>query len=86
MKIDKAIKLMKSLDNISIEIVDDNRYFVRVKEYNDDYKPVICIIDGEDVEYHLDNLYNNSSNVEEIDFDQLNVLLNFVKTLHGIGD
>lgn len=86
MRIDKAIKLMKSLDNIHIELVEDNRYFVRVKEYDDDYKPVICIIDGDDIEYHLDNLYNNSSNVEKIDFDQLNVLQEFVKMLKNIGE
>ena len=85
MRIDKAIKLMKSLENIHIELVEDNRYFVRVKEYDDDYKPVICIIDGDDIEYYLDDLYNNSSNVEEIDFDQLNVLQEFVKMLKNIG-
>ena len=81
MNINKAIKLMKSLDNIHIEHVGGNRYFVRVKEYNDDYKPVICIIDGDNIEYYLDDLYNNSSNVEEIDFDQLNILQEFVKML-----
>ena len=83
MEIDKAIKLMKSLDEIYIKQVDKIRYIIGVKEYNDDFKPVICIIDGKDITYCLDDVYNNSNNYEEIDFEQLYKLQKFIAMIQG---
>ena len=83
MEIDKAIKLMKSLDEIYINQVEDDRYIIGLRERDEDFKPVICIIDGKDITYCLDDLYNNGSDCEEIDFDQLGKLQTFVTMIQG---
>lgn len=86
MKINEAIKLMKSLTNIEIDQLSANRYRIYLKEYDDEFKRVVCIIDGDRVEYCLDDLYNNGCDYEQIDFEQLNELQQFVKMLQSIGD
>lgn len=83
MEIDKAIKLMKSLDEIYIKQVDDDRYIVGLQEHDEDFKPVICIIDGKDITYCLGDLYNNGCDYEDIDFEQLGKLQKFVAMLQG---
>ena len=84
MKINQAIKLMKTLDNISIEQLNENRYTIALKEYDEDFKRVVCIIDNNQIEYCLVDLYNNSCNYEAIDLDQLKQLQEFVKILQNI--
>lgn len=83
MNINKAVELMKLLDEFYINQVDDDRYIIGVKEYDDDFRPVICIIDGERIDYCLDDLYNNGCAYEPIDFEQLNKLQRFVKIMQG---
>lgn len=83
MEIDKAIKLMKSLDEIYIKQVDNDRYIVGLQERDADFKPVICIIDGKDITYCLDDLYNNGCDSEAIDFDQLYKLQKFIAMIQG---
>ena len=84
MKINQAIKLMKTLDNICIEQLNENRYKISLKEYDEDFKRIVCIIDHDQVEYCLDDLYNNGCNYEAIDFEQLKQLQEFVKILQNI--
>ena len=86
MKINEAIKLMKSLTNIKIDQLSANRYRIYLKEYDDEFKRVVCFIDGDRIEYCLDDLYNNGCDCEQIDFEQLNELQQFVKMLQNIGD
>ena len=86
MKINKAIELMKYLDEIYITQLNQNRYEIGLKDYDDDFKRVVCIVDNDCVEYCLDDLYNNGCNYEQIDFEQLNKLQNFIKMLKNIGD
>lgn len=86
MKINEVIKLMKSLTNIEIEQLSANRYRIGLKEYDDEFKRVVCIIDDDSVEYCLEDLYNNGCNYEQIDFEQLNELQQFVKMLHSMGE
>lgn len=86
MKIDKAIKFMKILDEVSIEEVDKDRYVIRIKKYNTKFRQVICIIDCGQIEYCLEDLYNNGRDYEPIDFEQLNKLQQFTTMLQTMED
>ena len=86
MKIDKSIKFMKCLDDVTILEKLNGSYDVMLKEYDDDLKPIVCNIDGDTITYYMSDVYNNSCDYEEIDFDQLNKLQEFVKILKEIGD
>lgn len=86
MTIDKAIKFMKCLDDVTILEQLDGSYDVMLKQYNDELKPIICNINGDRISYSISDVYNNGCDCEEIDFDQLNKLQDFVKMLKEMGD
>ena len=86
MKIDKAIKFMKYLDDVTILEQLDGSYDVMLKQYDDELKPISCNINGDTITYSMGDVYDNGCDYEEIDFDQLNKLQEFVKILKEIGD
>lgn len=79
-KLEKNLKLLQLLDKVNIDLQDDT-YIISCKNYNYDYKEIIAVIKDKEISYRMSDLYNNSFNVEEIDFEQLNTLQEVVKLL-----
>lgn len=83
-KINEKLNLLLLLDQVDIEECD-NYYEIKCKHHNVDLKTIIAYIDKTNnrVSYYIGDVYNNSSNEEEIDMEQIRLLSKVIKELTG---
>lgn len=83
-KLERKLMLLSLVDNYDISLEDD-RYHIICKNYNDEYLPIEVVIDliGKSIEYNLLNTCDTQFDKLGIDTVQLEDLQGFINILMG---